>query len=49
MTEPKAGKQSVYMNLDDLKAVKVLKDHWGVGMAETIRRAVQKAIEGEES
>jgi len=41
---PKAGKQSVYMNLEDLEALELLKGRWGVGMAEAIRRAVRKAI-----
>ena len=46
---PKAGKQSVYMNLEDLEALELLKVRWNVGMAEAIRRAIQKAIEGEEN
>ena len=38
-------KKSVYMNLDDLKAVELLKDRWDVGKSEAIRRAVAMANE----
>jgi len=45
MTGPK---YSIYMTEADRENVRTLEARWEVGMAEAIREAVKRAIEGEE-